>query len=145
MLVAGKVNPTQCEAMTMVSAQVIGNHVSITVGGSSGHFELNVFRPMMVHNVLQSVRLLADVSRSFSEHCVSGIRVNQARIDKLLSESLMLVTALNPHIGYDKSAKIARYAHEKGLTLKQAALELGFVSEEQFDKWVRPENMLGPQ
>lgn len=129
----------------MVAAQVIGNHVAVTIGGASGHFELNVFRPMMVLNVLQSVRLLGDVAHSFSDHCVKGIRPNTARIDRLVKESLMLVTALNPHIGYDKSAKIARHAHLNNLTLKEAALDLGLVTAEQFDKWVRPEDMLGPQ
>lgn len=141
----GKVNPTQCEAITMVAAQVMGNNVSITVGGSNGHFELNVFKPMIVRNVLQSVRLLSDASVSFTKNCVNGIEPNKERISKLLNESLMLVTALNPHIGYDNAAKIAKNAHKKGLTLKESALELGLLTEQQFKDWVKPETMLGPK
>ena len=141
---SGKVNPTQCEAITMVAAQVMGNHVAVTVGGSNGHFELNVFKPMIVKNVLQSARLLGDAAVAFTDNCIDGITANRERINKLLHESLMLVTALNTHIGYDKAAKIAKTAHENGSTLKATAIELGFLTAEQFDEWVRPENMLGP-
>lgn len=141
----GKVNPTQCEAMTMVAAQVMGNHVAVTVGGSNGHFELNVFKPMMIKNVLHSARLLGDASVSFTENCVVGIQANTERINKLMNESLMLVTALNPHIGYDKAAKIAKTAHKKGSTLKETAIELGYLTAEQFDEWVKPKDMLGPK
>lgn len=144
-IMPGKVNPTQCEALTMIAAQVMGNHTAVTVGGSNGHFELNVFKPMMVRNVLQSVRLLADGSKAFTDNCVVGIKADKERIDKLLNESLMLVTALNPHIGYEKGAAIAKYAHKEGKTLKEAALELGHLTEEQFNEWVRPEDMLGPK
>lgn len=144
-IMPGKVNPTQCEAMTMVAAQVMGNHVAVTVGGSNGHFELNVFKPMMVKNVLNSARLLGDASVSFADNCVSGIQANTERINKLMSESLMLVTALNPHIGYDKAAAIAKTAHKKGSTLKAVAVELGYLTEEQFDQWVKPSEMLGPK
>ena len=144
-IMPGKVNPTQCEAITMVAAQVMGNHVAVTVGGSNGHFELNVYKPMMVRNVLQSVRLIGDASRSFTTNCVVGIKANHERINKLLTESLMLVTALNPHIGYDKAAKIAKHAHAEGLTLKEAALKLGYLTGEDFDRWVQPKDMLGPK
>jgi len=144
-IMPGKVNPTQCEALTMVAAQVMGNNVAVSVGGSNGHFELNVFKPMMVANVLRSIRLLGDSSNAFVDKCVVGIEANRERIDKLLHESLMLVTALNPHIGYDKAAAIAKTAHKDGSTLKQAALKLGHLTEEQFDQWVRPEDMLGPK
>jgi len=144
-IMPGKVNPTQCEAITMVAAQVIGNHVAVTVGGSNGHFELNVFKPMMVRNVLQSARLLGDAASSFTDNCVDGIIANRERIDKLLHESLMLVTALNQHIGYDKAAKIAKTAHKNGSTLKATAIELGYLTAEQFDEWVKPEDMLGPK
>ncbi|WAR18881.1 FUMH-like protein [Mya arenaria] len=144
-IMPGKVNPTQCEAITMVAAQVMGNQVAVTVGGANGHFELNCFKPMMVSNVLQSVRLLGDSCQSFTKNCVNGIQANHAVIGKLLNESLMLVTALNPHIGYDKAAVLAKTAHKEGTTLKQAALKLGYLTEEQFDEWVRPENMLGPK
>jgi fumarate hydratase class II len=142
-IMPGKVNPTQCEAMTMLCCQVFGNDVAINFGGASGNFELNVFRPMMAHNVLQSIRLLADGARSFNEHCAAGIEPNHKRIDTLLNESLMLVTALNPHIGYDKAAQIAKKAHQEGTTLKASALALGFVTEPQFDEWVRPKDMVG--
>lgn len=145
MIVTGKVNPTQCEAVTMVAAQVMGNHVTVSISGSSGQFELNVFKPVMVHAVLQSARLLGDVCASFADHCVSGIAANHYRIARHLSESLMLVTALNPVIGYDAAARLAKYAHQEHLTLRQAALDQGIMSEEDFDKCVRPENMLGPQ
>jgi len=144
-IMPGKVNPTQCEAITMVAAQIMGNHVAVTVGGSNGHFELNVFKPMIVSNVLRSIRLLSDSCNAFRKNCVTGIQVNRERVDKLLHESLMLVTALNPHIGYDKSAKIAKTAHKEGTTLKEAALKLGYLTEEQFDSWVKPEEMLGPK
>jgi len=144
-IMPGKVNPTQCEALTMVAAQVMGNNTAVTVGGSNGHFELNVFKPMMVANVLRSIRLLGDSSNAFVDKCVVGIQVNRERVDKLLHESLMLVTALNPHIGYDKAAAIAKTAHADGSTLKEAALKLGHLTEEQFNEWVRPEDMLGPK
>lgn len=144
-IMPGKVNPTQCEAMTMLCCQVMGNDVAINMGGASGNFELNVYRPMIIHNVLQSVRLLADGMESFNEHCAVGIEPNRDRIDQLLNESLMLVTALNTHIGYDKAAEIAKKAHKEGLTLKNAALALGYLSAEEFDRWVRPEEMVGSQ
>lgn len=144
-IMPGKVNPTQCEAITMVAAQVMGNHVAVSIGGSNGHFELNVFKPMMVKNVLQSARLLGDAAVAFTDNCVDGIIANRERIDKLLHESLMLVTALNTHIGYDKAAKIAKTAHKNGSTLKATAIELGYLTEEQFNEWVRPEDMLGPK
>ena len=143
-IMPGKVNPTQCEALTMLCAQVLGNDVAINVGGALGNFELNVFRPLIAHNVLQSIRLLADGMTSFDEHCARGIEPNLARIDELLERSLMLVTALNPHIGYDKAAAIAKKAHREGTTLKAAALALGHVTEAEFDAWVRPEKMVGP-
>ena len=135
-IMPGKVNPTQCESITMVAAQVMGNHVAVTVGGSNGHFELNVFKPMMVANVLRSIRLLGDGCVAFTDKCVDGITVNRERVDKLLYESLMLVTALNPHIGYDKAAKIAKTAHKNGTTLKEEAISLGYLTEEQFNEWV---------
>ncbi len=141
-IMPGKVNPTQCEAMTMVCAQVMGNHVTTTIAGSNGHYELNVFKPVMIYSVLQSTRLLADVALSFTDNCVTGIEPNTARIDQLLRESLMLVTALNPHIGYDNAAKIAKTAHQDGSTLKEAALKLGLVSAQDFDTWVNPEKMI---
>merc|ERR1711931_230509 len=144
-IMPGKVNPTQCEAITMVAAQIMGNHVAVTVGVSNGHFELNVFKPMMVRNVLQSARLLGDAASAFTDNCVNGIIANRERIDKLLHESLMLVTALNQHIGYDAAAKIAKTAHKNGGTLKATAIELGYLTAEQFDEWVVPENMLGPK
>lgn len=140
-IMPGKVNPTQCEALTMLCCQVFGNDVAINIGGSSGNFELNVFKPLIAHNFLQSVRLLADGMTSFEEHCVHGIQANHARIAELLERSLMLVTALTPHIGYDKAAQIAKQAHRDGCTLKQAALALGYVSEEEFDCWVQPAKM----
>ncbi|GIX28050.1 MAG: fumarate hydratase class II [Burkholderiales bacterium] len=142
-IMPGKVNPTQSEAMTMVCCQVLGNDVAVNLGGASGNFELNVFKPLIIHNFLQSVRLLADSARSFNDHCAVGIEPNVQRIEKLLHESLMLVTALAPHIGYDKAAEIAKLAHQEGITLKQAALELDYVTGEQFDEWVRPEAMVG--
>ena len=142
-IMPGKVNPTQSEAMTMLCCQVFGNDVAVNLGGASGNFELNVFRPMIAHNVLQSIRLIADGAHSFNDNCAAGIEPNRERIDTLLNESLMLVTALNPHIGYDKAAKIAKQAHKEGTTLKAAALALGFVTEQQFDEWVRPHDMVG--
>merc|ERR1711931_200338 len=144
-IMPGKVNPTQCEAVTMVAAQVIGNNVAVSVGGASGHFELNVFKPMIIRNVLHSIRLLSDASVSFTKNCVVGITPNIDRINKLRDESLMLVTALNPHIGYDNAAKIAKNAHKKGITLKESALELELLTEANFNEWVRPELMLGPK
>ncbi|MFC3148140.1 class II fumarate hydratase [Piscinibacterium candidicorallinum] len=141
-IMPGKVNPTQCEALTMLCAQVFGNDVAVNIGGASGNFELNVFRPMIAHNVLQSIRLLADGCTSFEEHCARGIEPNRARIAQLLDQSLMLVTALNPHIGYDKAAQIAKTAHQEGTTLKAAALGLGYVTEEEFEAWVRPGEMV---
>jgi fumarate hydratase, class II len=142
-IMPGKVNPTQSEAVTMLCCQVFGNDAAVNFGGASGNFELNVFRPMIAHNVLQSIRLLTDGAQSFNDHCAVGIEPNRPRIDALLNESLMLVTALNPHIGYDKAAKIAKKAHKEGTTLKASALELGYVTEAQFDEWVRPEQMVG--
>lgn len=140
-IMPGKVNPTQCEAVTMLCAQVMGNHTAISVGGSNGHFELNVFRPMMINGLLQSVRLLSDGMNSFRTNCVEGIEANRERIDELMNNSLMLVTALNPYIGYDNAAKIAKNAHKKGLTLKESATSLGILSEEDFDKYVVPSKM----
>tara|TARA_B100000131_G_scaffold18047_1_gene18035 strand:- start:1412 stop:2803 length:1392 start_codon:yes stop_codon:yes gene_type:complete len=142
-IMPGKVNPTQSEAMTMVCCQVMGNHTAITVGGSQGNFELNVFKPMMIHNLLHSVRILSDSMRAFRTKCVEGIEPNEGMIKNHLENSLMLVTALNNHIGYDKAAKIAKKAHEEGTTLREAALELGYLSNEEFDQWVRPEEMTG--
>ena len=142
-IMPGKVNPTQSEAVTMLAAQVFGNDVAINFGGASGNFELNVFRPMVAHNFLQSVRLLADGARSFNDHCAVGIEPNRARIDHLLANSLMLVTALNPHIGYDKAAAIAKKAHKEGSSLREAALALGHVSGEDFDRWIDPRQMVG--
>jgi fumarate hydratase class II len=144
-IMPGKVNPTQSEAMTMLCAQVFGNDVAINIGGASGNFELNVYKPLIIHGFLQSARLLSDGCRSFNDNCAVGIEPDRARIDKLLRESLMLVTALNPHIGYDKAAKIAKTAHKEGITLKEAAVKLGFLTPEQFDAWVRPEEMVGPK
>ncbi len=142
-IMPGKVNPTQSEAVTMLAAQVMGNDVAIGLGGMSGNFELNVFKPLVIHNFMQSCRLIADGCESFREHCVVGIEPNRERIQKNLEESLMLVTALNPHIGYDNAAKIAKTAHKTGKTLKQTAVDLGLVTPEQFDLWVRPEKMVG--
>jgi len=142
-IMPGKVNPTQSEAVTMLCCQVFGNDVAVNFGGASGNFELNVFRPMIAHNVLQSIRLLTDGAQSFNDHCAVGIEPNRVRIDTLLNESLMLVTALNPHIGYDKAAQIAKKAHKEGTTLKASALALGYVSDKQFDEWVRPADMVG--
>lgn len=143
-IMPGKVNPTQCEALAMVCCQVFGNDVALTLGGASGNFELNVFKPLIIHNFLQSSRLLADAMASFTRHCVVGISANRQRIGQLLEQSLMLVTALTPHIGYDRAAKVALHALHEGSTLRQAALALGVVNEAEFDAWVRPEAMLGP-
>jgi fumarate hydratase class II len=143
-IMPGKVNPTQCEALTMIAAQVMGNDVAVGIGGASGNFELNVYKPLIIHNVLQSVRLLTDGMASFDEHCARGIEPDRERIAELVARSLMLVTALNPHIGYDKSAAIAKKAHREGTTLKAAALALGYVAAADFDAWVRPERMVGP-
>src|SRR4051812_1088283 len=143
-IMPGKVNPTQCEAMTMVCCQVFGNHTAITVAGSQGHFELNVYKPVLAYNMLHSIRLLADAARSFTEHCVSGIRADEKHIKELMERSLMLVTALAPRIGYDNAAKVAKTAHANGTTLKEEALRLGFVSADEFDRLVRPEKMTSP-
>lgn len=143
-IMPGKVNPTQSEAMTMVAAQVMGNHVTITHAGATGHFELNVFKPVLIYNLLQSIKLIADASRSFAENCVVGITANIDRISRLMGESLMLVTALNPHIGYDNAAKIAKKAHHEGTTLLEAGMALGLLTEAQFKHWVRPEDMVHP-
>lgn len=143
-IMPGKVNPTQSEAMTMVCAQVMGNHVAVTVGGATGHFELNVFKPLIVFNVLNSIRLIADACDSFTDHCVVGIEANTQQIKRHLDNSLMLVTALNPHIGYDNAAKIAKTAHKNGTTLKEEAVKLGLMTAEKFDQVVRPQDMIGP-
>ncbi|MDH3318942.1 MAG: class II fumarate hydratase [Betaproteobacteria bacterium] len=143
-IMPGKVNPTQAEALTMLSVQVLANDVALGVGGASGQFELNVYKPMLIHNFLQSVRLLADGCASFEEHCVRGIQANEARIGELVERSLMLVTALAPHIGYDRAAEIAKKAHHEGTTLRDAALALHYVSAEDFERWVRPEAMTRP-
>jgi fumarate hydratase class II len=140
----GKVNPTQSESLTMVAVQVMGNDVAIGIAASQGNFELNVFKPVIVFNFLNSVRLLADGISSFDEHCAAGIEPNQEKIAEYVQNSLMLVTALNPHIGYDKSAQIAKKAHKEGTSLKQAALALGHLNEEDFDRWVRAEEMTHP-
>ncbi|MDC0864531.1 class II fumarate hydratase [Rickettsiaceae bacterium] len=142
-IMPGKVNPTQCEAMTMVAAQVMGNHVAVTVGGANGHFQLNVFRPMIIQNVIHSVNLLSDAMVSLVDHCIDGIEPNISRINMLRDQSLMLVTALNPHIGYDAASKIAKKAFADGTTLKEAATSLGLISSEEFDKYVVPEKMVG--
>jgi len=144
-IMPGKVNPTQAEALTMLCAQVMGNDVAVAIGAASGHLELNVYKPMIIHAFLQSARLLADGCRSFDEHCARGIEPDQARIRELLERSLMLVTALAPHIGYDRAAEIAKKAHREGSTLREAALALGYVSAQDFDRWVRPDAMIGPR
>ena len=143
-IMPGKVNPTQCEAMTMVCCQIFGNQTAITVAGSQGHFELNVYKPVLAHCMLQSIQLMADVARSFTEHCVVGIRADEKRIDELMRRSLMLVTALAPKIGYDNAAKVAKTAHARGTTLKEEAVRLGFVSEAEFDRLVKPDKMTHP-
>ena len=144
-IMPGKVNPTQSEAMTMVAAQVIGNDTAINIGGSSGNFELNVFKPVMIYNLLQSIRLLADSCRSFNDHCVVGIEPNKTQIEKHLNGSLMLVTALNPHIGYDNAAKVAKKAYQENTTLKESAVALGLLTADEFQEKVRPEKMTGPK
>jgi len=143
-IMPGKVNPTQCEMLTMVAAQVFGNDVAVSIGGASGNFELNVYKPLIIHNVLRSIRLLGDATNSFESHCVAGIEPNRTRMAELVERSLMLVTALAPHIGYEKAAAIAHRAHHEGTSLREAALALGYVTAEQFDRWVRPQDMLGP-
>jgi fumarate hydratase, class II len=143
-IMPGKVNPTQSEAMTMVCCQVMGNDVAISIGGAMGNFELNVFKPLIAHAALQSIRLLADTCASFEEHCARGIEPNRPEIERKLTGSLMLVTALAPHIGYDKAAKVAKHAHEQGLLLRAAAIDLGYVTAEQFDAWVIPGDMVRP-
>lgn len=144
-IMPGKVNPTQCEALTMVCAQVMGNNVAVTVAGSNGHFELNVFKPVIVANVLQSIRILADASASFKDNCLEGLQANEDVIKKHLHNSLMLVTALNPYIGYDNASRAAKKAYNEHTTLKEATVSLGFLTAEQFDEYVRPENMIGPK
>ena len=144
-IMPGKVNPTQCEALTMVCAQVMGNNVAITMGGATGHFELNVFKPVMIANLLASAELLGDGAKSFARKCIAGTMANEARIDALMNESLMLVTALNPHIGYDKASAMAKKAHKEGSTLKAAGLALGFLTEAQFDEWIVPVDMTHPK
>jgi fumarate hydratase, class II len=144
-IMPGKVNPTQSEAITMVAAQIMGNHVAITVAGSNGHFELNVFKPVIIYNLLQSIQLLGDAARSFAERCVDGIIANKEQINLLMEQSLMLVTALNPHIGYDNAAKVAKKAYAEGSTLKESAISLGLLTSEQYDEWVRPEHMIEPK
>jgi len=141
-IMPGKVNPTQCEALTMLCCQVMANDVAIGIGGASGNFELNVYKPLIAHNFLQSVRLLADGMASFEVHCARGIEANRERIAELLQRSLMLVTALAPHIGYDRAAEIAKRAHHEGITLREAALALGHVTAEEFDRWVQPMEMV---
>ena len=144
-IMPGKVNPTQCEALTMVCAQVIGNHSAITVGGLQGHFELNVFKPVMCSSLLHSLQIVGDASACFAERCVDGIVPNKSRITELVDSSLMLVTALNPHIGYDAASEIAKNAHKKGITLKESAIESGKLNEEEYEKWIVPEDMVGPK
>ena len=144
-IMPGKINPTQSEALTQVAAQVMGNHVTVTVAGSNGHFELNAFKPVIIYNVLQSIRLLGDAALSFTDNCVVGIEANRARINELMAQSLMLVTALNPHIGYDNAAKIAKKAYADNSSLKDAAIALKLLTSEQFDDWVRPEDMVGKE
>ena len=141
-IMPGKVNPTQCEALTMIACQVIGNHTAVTIGGSNGHFELNVFRPMIISNIVNSINLLSDGVESFIDQCLVGIEPNKQRIDNLLQQSLMLVTALNPYVGYDNAAKIAKQAHKDGSTLKEAAIKLNLVTSKDFDKWVNPKDMV---
>jgi fumarate hydratase, class II len=140
----GKINPTQCEAMTMVAVQVFGNDHAVAFAGSQGNFQLNVYKPVILHNVLVSVALLADVCLSFEEHCARGIEPNEKRIKEHLESSLMLVTALNPHIGYENAAKISLTAYREDISLREAALKLGLLTEQQFDEWVRPEEMTRP-
>jgi fumarate hydratase class II len=143
-IMPGKVNPTQCEAMTMVCCQVFGNNTAITVAGSQGHFELNVYKPVLAYCMMHSIQLLADVARSFTEHCIEGIRADEKHIRELMERSLMLVTALAPKIGYDNAAKVAKSAHARGTTLKEEAVRLGFVSSDEFDRLVQPDKMTRP-
>jgi len=143
-IMPGKVNPTQSEAMTMVSVQVFGNDAAITFAGSQGNFELNVFKPVMIHNLLHSIRLIHDACHGFVDYCIAGIQLNKEQIEDYVKRSLMLVTALNPHIGYDKAAKIAKHAHQKGSSLREAAIELGFLTGDEFDRYVKPEEMTHP-
>jgi fumarate hydratase class II len=143
-IMPGKVNPTQSEALTMVAVQVLGNDAAIGFAGASGNFELNVYKPLLIYNLLQSIGLLADAAGSFRRHCVSGIGADRKRIEELVGNSLMLVTALTPYIGYDKAAEIAKHAHAEGATLREVALELGYVSGEQLDAWVQPRRMTRP-
>jgi fumarate hydratase class II len=143
-IMPGKVNPTQSEALTMICAQVLGNDVAINIGGASGNFELNVFKPLIIHNFIHSAKLLEKGIEGFAHHCMAGLHPNAARVDELMKKSLMLVTALNPHIGYDNAAKIAKKAHAEGTTLKEAALALGLIKAEDFDKWIKPEEMIKP-
>ncbi|MDI3468506.1 MAG: Fumarate hydratase class II [Pseudolabrys sp.] len=144
-IMPGKVNPTQTEALTMVCTKVFGNHTTITVAGSQGHFELNVYKPVLAYCMLESIRILADAARSFADNCVAGIEANTVRITELMEKSLMLVTALSPHIGYDQATKIAKEAHANGTTLREEAIRLGYVSGRDFDRWVRPDKMIGPE
>jgi fumarate hydratase class II len=139
----GKVNPTQCEALSMLACQVLGNDMAISMAASHGHLQLNVFKPVIIHNLLQSIRLLADGCSNFQEHCIAGLEPDAAKMAEHLERGLMLVTALNPHIGYDKAAQIAKKAYTEGTTLREAALALGFLTDAEFDQWVKPENMLG--
>jgi len=141
-IMPGKVNPTQCEALSMLACQVLGNDVTIGIAASQGHLQLNVYKPVIVHNLLESIRLLADGCNNFQEHCIAGLEPDAGQMAEHLERGLMLVTALNPHIGYDKSAQIAKKAYAEGLTLRQAALDLGYLTDAEFDQWVRPENML---
>ena len=141
----GKVNPTQAEMITMVATQIFGNDTTVGMAASQGNFELNVYKPVILLNTLQSIYLLADGIKTFNDNCAVGIKPIQENIDQFLNRSLMLVTALNPHIGYEKAAKIAKNAHEKGITLKESAIESGFLTEEQFNKWIKPEEMIGPK
>jgi len=144
-IMPGKVNPTQCEAMTMVCAQIMGNHTSLTFAGSQGHMELNVFKPVMAYNLLQSIRLLGEAAVSFTDNCIIGIQANEENIDALMQRSLMLITALTPKTGYDNAAKIAKAAHENGTSLREEAVGGGFVTEAEFDALIRPEDMIGPK
>jgi fumarate hydratase class II len=143
-IMPGKVNPTQCEAMTMVAVQVFGNDHAVAFAGSQGNFQLNVFKPVILHNVLTSAELLAEACRSFNDHCAKGIEPDEKRIKQHLDSSLMLVTALSPHIGYEKAARISHAAYHEGTSLREAALKLGLLSAEQFEEWVRPEEMIHP-
>ncbi|MEY2984514.1 MAG: class fumarate hydratase, partial [Cyanobacteriota bacterium] len=144
-IMPGKVNPTQCEAMTMVCVQVMGNDAAIGFAASQGNFELNVFKPVIIHNLIHSLRILSDACRGFNQHLVEGLLVNETKVQEFLDNSLMLVTALNPHIGYDNAAKVAKLAFQQEITLKQAAVELGLLSPQQFDQWVIPEQMVNPR